>query len=66
MLTGSTGATATSQLGNAITLAGTLGMRRLGVPVGTLFLNVMPVSGIAARALLGSGVTGRGGCSCPV
>ncbi|WP_157269274.1 DMT family transporter [Azohydromonas aeria] len=37
----------------AAALAFNLGVRRLGAPVGTLFLNVVPVSVIAVRAVLG-------------
>lgn len=38
----------------AAALAFNLGVRRLGAPVGTLFLNVVPVSVIAVRAVLGA------------
>ncbi|WP_169516996.1 DMT family transporter [Azohydromonas australica] len=38
----------------AAALAFNLGVRRLGAPIGTLFLNVVPLSVIAVRALLGA------------
>ncbi len=38
----------------AAALAFNLGVRRLGAPVGTLFLNVVPVSVIAVRAVFGA------------
>lgn len=38
----------------AAALAFNLGVRRLGAPVGTLFLNIVPVSVIAVRAVLGA------------